>query len=440
MSTTAIQTLHPLVEKVQAASFTFDFLNDYRSKALERFSSISFPTNKMEEWRFVNLKELGRTDFSVKAKSANIDVSKWLLPEAANSTLVFINGEFKAELSNVANLPKGAVVTTFQEAKEQQLNELETYLGTFIHPKEDFFAELNSSLIDNGVFVYIPKETKLESAIHILHVVTDGSTNTVFTPRCLVLADAYSKTTVIEHFVSDTDAVYLNIPVAEISLCEGAHLQHYRIQHDSKNAFHLNRIGTKVEKHADYQSYTVHFGSKLSRADVRADLIGEQSNCILDGLVLINDQQESDTHTVMHHQQPHCTSHQLHKVLVNDKAHSIFNGKIWVDQLAQKTDSFQENRNILLSDEGSVDTKPQLEIFADDVRCSHGATIGQLDKEEVFYLKSRGLNETSAKELLMYGYALEVIENIEVESLRKQLSNYVSYFAHLITESSNPKA
>lgn len=435
MNTSAIQTANPFVEKLQNASFQFDFLSDFRSKAAERFAKLDFPTTRNEEWRFINLKEVVRTDFAVQSKKGILaEIKSYALEEAKDSTVVFVNGEFRADLSHITNLPKGAIVTTFQAAKEQQLNELETYLGTMTHPKDDFFAELNSSLVDDGVLIYIPKETKLNSPIHIVHVATEEAHLAVLTPRVLILADAFSKGIVIEDFIGLADSTYLSIPVTEVKLCEGANLKHYRIQRESKQAFHFNRIGTQVEQHSDYQSYTIHFGSKLSRADVRADLIGEQSNCILDGLVLINGVQESDTHTVMHHQKPHCTSHQLHKVLVDDKAHSVFNGKIWVDRIAQKTDSFQENRNILLSDVGRVDTKPQLEIFADDVKCSHGATIGQLDKEEVFYLKSRGLDEATSNELLMYGYALEVIENIEVESLKKQLSSYVSEFAHAIAE------
>lgn len=441
MKTDEIKTANPFVEKLQQASFSFDFLSDFRSKASSRFSALNYPTTKHEEWRFISLKEVSRTDFAIKAKAAaSVDVSSYLLKESVNSTIVFVNGIYQAKLSKVSGLPKGTVVTTFQNADEKQLNEIETYLGSLTFPKDDFFAELNSSLVDDGVLIFIPKETKIESPIHVLHIVTEDSGVCVLAPRCLILAEAFSKATVIEDFVGISSNVYMNIPVTEVHQCEGSVLKHFRIQRESKSAFHFNRIGTSLDKSSDYQSYTIHFGSKLSRADVRADLIGEQANCILDGLVLIDGIQESDTHTVMHHQFPHCTSHQLHKVLVDDEAHSVFNGKIWVDQLAQKTDSFQENRNILLSDVGRINTKPQLEIFADDVRCSHGATIGQLDAEEIFYLKSRGLNEATAKELLMYGYALEVIENIDVESLKKQLSDYVSVFAHTKVEFSSTNA
>lgn len=424
-----------LIQQIQSHSFQLEVLSDFRKAALERFSKVEFPTTRNEEWRFLNLKDVARASFSpIVHQAVNVDVQHHLLEESRNSTLVFVDGYFSKEFSSVQGLPKGTCFVPFQKAGEPQLGELETHLDSLVHPKSDFFAELNSSLVDNGVFIFIPKDTKLEAPLHILNVVTKYAEGKIITPRVLILADSYAKATVIEDFIGLDQIEYLNIPVTEIRMAEGAHLQHYRIQRDSKKAFHVNRLGTQVAQYADYQSYTIHFGAKISRSDVRADLSGEQANSILDGLVLINGDQESDTHTLMHHQQPHCTSHQLHKVVVDDKAHSVFNGKIWVDKIAQKTDSFQENRNILLSDEGTVDTKPQLEIFADDVRCSHGATVGQLNEEEVFYLKSRGLDDTTSKELLLYGFALEVIENIQVESLVKQLSAYVSEYAHQVTE------
>jgi Fe-S cluster assembly protein SufD len=430
-----MQTKDTLIKQIQENSFQFEALSEFRKAALERFSSLELPTTRNEEWRFLNLKEIARTSFSPVTKhSEKVEMGQFLLKESNNSTIVFIDGFFSEEHSSVQNLPKGTCFVPFQKAGEPQIGELETHLDSLVHPKSDFFAELNSALVDNGVFIFIPKDTKIEAPLHILNVVTKHAEGRIITPRVLILADAYAKATVIEDFIGIDQVQYLNIPVAEIRMAEGAHLQHYRIQRDSKKAFHVNRLGTNVAQYADYQSYTIHFGAKISRSDVRADLTGEQSNSILDGLVLINGNQESDTHTLMHHQQPNCTSHQLHKVVVDDHAHSVFNGKIWVDQIAQKTDSFQENRNILLSDEGTVDTKPQLEIFADDVRCSHGATIGQLNEEEVFYLKSRGLDDTTSKELLLYGYALEVIENLQVESLVKQLSAYVSEYAQQVTE------
>jgi len=417
-----------------AQTFNQDYLTSFREASLEKLAGIPLPTAKNEEWKFVNLKEIFRSEFKPINGTKTVDVSAYLLPESAETTLVFVNGEYRPEQSIVGKLPLGAVIQTFDKAEEKQMHELETHLGAFQTAAEDIFTTINNSFVDNGFFIYVPKETKIESPIYILNIVTREAQNALITSRCLVCADKFSKATLIENFIAIGDAAYLNIPVTELSIAEGASLKHYRVQRDSKKAYHVNRIGTHLEKNSHYESYSIHFGSKFSRSDVRANLAGSEADCTLDGLVLLSDEQESDTHTVMHHQKPHCTSHQLHKVVVDDKSHSVFNGKIWVDKIAQKTDSFQENRNIILSDFARVDTKPQLEIFADDVKCSHGATVGQMDDEELFYLKSRGLNETSAKELLMYGFALEVIENIEIKSLKKQLSDVVSEFAQRLIE------
>lgn len=423
-----------LKKAYEAQSFRQDYLNDFRAKSLEKMLGLSLPNAKHEEWRFVNLKGIFRSDFKPVKDTKSVDVSAFLLPEAAQTTLVFINGEYRPEQSKIGDLPLGTVISTFEHAAEKQIHELETHLGAFQQTEDDIFNAINNTFVDDGVFIYIPKETKIESPIHILNIVTEEVNNALFTSRVLVCADKFSKATLIENFIGLGENDYLTIPVTEISIAEGASIKHYRVQRDSKKAYHVNRIGTHLDKNSHYESYSIHFGAKLSRSDVRANLAGSEADCTLDGLVLISGEQESDTHTVMHHQQPYCTSHQLHKVVVDDKAHSVFNGKIWVDKIAQKTDSFQENRNIILSDFARVDTKPQLEIFADDVKCSHGATIGQMDDEELFYLKSRGLDNTQAKELLMYGFALEVIENLESVTLKKQLSDVVSEFAHRLVE------
>lgn len=423
-----------LLKAYENQSFKLDFLKEFRTKAAQKVAELIVPNQRNEEWKFISLKELSRSSFQPTLAHSNVDITPYLLSEAAETTLVFVNSVYRPELSKIGKLPIGARIATFDQADEKQMHELETHLSTFQHPDNDLFAEINGAFTDNGVLVYIPKETKIESPIHILNVTTADAQQGLTTSRVLVCAEKFSKATLVENFIGIGEAEYLSIPVTEIRLDEGASLKHYRIQRESKKAYHINRIGTHLEKNSHYESYTIHFGAKLSRADVRANLAGTEADCTLDGLVLISGNQESDTHTVMHHQQPFCTSHQLHKVVVDDQAHSVFNGKIWVDQIAQKTDSFQENRNIILSDSAKVDTKPQLEIFADDVKCSHGATVGQLDSEELFYLKSRGLNEITARELLMYGFALEVIENIEIDSLKAQLSKEVTQFAHRIAE------
>ena len=241
----------------------------------------------------------------------------------------------------------------------------------------------------------------------------------------LVLAEEESDVTIIEDHIGLSDNKYMTVPVCEIKVKQSAHIHHARIQRDSLNAIHVSRPVAYVEKNSEYHSYTITLGGKLVRNEPKVIQQDEEVDFTLDGLVLIDGEQIADTHSTMDHKFSHADSHQLHKVVVNGNAHSIFNGKIFVRKDAQKIDSFQENRNLLLSRDGLVNTKPQLEIFADDVLCSHGATIGHFDSEEVFYLQSRGMTEQKAKEVLTYAFALETIENIKVDSVHKLLIDQV---------------
>jgi Fe-S cluster assembly protein SufD len=279
------------------------------------------------------------------------------------------------------------------------------------------------------VWIDLPKDVVVDVPIHILFI-NASSSPVANAPRVLVTAGTHARATVIEESVGSEGSVYLNVPVLEFDLQRGAHVTHVKVQRDSKQAFHIGRVGATVARDGHYESYSIQLGSKISRNDVVATQTEEQMFATLDGLVLIGGDQLSDTHTVMDHAKPYGESHQLHKVLVDGNATSVFNGKIFVRKDAQKVNSFQENRNLLMSDDGTVHTKPQLEIFADDVKCSHGATIGQLVPDELFYLKSRGLDDRAARELLTQAFAFEVIENIPVASLRERLGKIVTDYAH----------
>ncbi len=391
-----------------------------------------FPNKKDEEWRFTDLRSISRNHFvpPAKAGAANAgDLSEHYLPEATNSRLVFVNGEFDAERSSTSDIPENVIVGTIAEHSDSEI--LKEHLGTYnpyYDRDDDVFSALNDANFRNGAFIYVPKETKVEAPIHILSIFTDAEKPFYATPRVLFVGEAFSKSTIVEEHIALTENEYLNIPVNEFKLFEGAHVHHARIQRDSKKATHISRPIAHLEKHAEYHSYTICLGAKLFRNDPRVVQNDEEVDFTIDGLVLIDGDQIADTHSAIDHRFCHANSHQLHKVVVNDKAHSIFNGKIFVRKDAQKIDSFQENRNLLLSDDGTVHTKPQLEIFADDVLCSHGATIGQLSEEEVFYLHSRGLTKKKARELLVYAFTLESIANMEVESVHKLLLDEVIKF------------
>lgn len=395
-------------------------------QGIEKLSVTRFPNKKDEDWRFIDLRPITRNTYYPLNKVVTDkigDISEHFLPEALNSRLVFINGIYAPELSSMSNLPKGVIVGNLTDNAAHEA--VEKYLGTITNYEDDVFATLNDAAFSDGTFIYVPKETVVEQPIHILNLFTDADKPFYATPRLLFVGEMYSQATIIEEHFGTAQNVYLNVPVTEFMLHSGAHVHHARIQRDSKQAAHVSRPVALLEKHAEYHSYTICLGAHLFRNEPRVLQNAEEVDFTVDGLVLIDGDQIADTHSIMDHRYSHAKSHQLHKVVVNDNAHSIFNGKIFVQKYAQKIDSFQENRNLLLSDNGTVHTKPQLEIFADDVRCSHGATISQLQEDEVFYLHSRGLTEQKARELLVYAFALESIESMAVKSVEDLLHKVV---------------
>ncbi|WP_018126434.1 Fe-S cluster assembly protein SufD [Balneola vulgaris] len=420
------ETMLSYIDGAIESSSDAEAIKSINERGLKALNNTAFPTRKDEEWRFVDLKSITKNQF-VSLENANAaelgDISDHYLPEAMQSRLVFVNGVYNAELSAVEGLPANVIVGNIAEHADNDA--LKQHLGTITNYEDDVFAPLNDANFNDGTFIYVPKETVVETPIHILNVFTDADKAFYATPRLLYVGEMFSKSTIIEEHIGLANNVYLNVPVTEFKMFTGSNVHHARIQRDSKEASHVSRPIAQLDKNAEYHSYTICLGAKLFRNDPRVIQDAEEVDFTVDGLVLIDGEQIADTHSIMDHRFAHATSHQLHKVVVNDSAHSIFNGKIFVAKDAQKIDSFQENRNLLLSVDGKVNTKPQLEIFADDVRCSHGATIGQLQDEEVFYLQSRGLTEQKSRELLVYAFALESVESMAVESVEKLLLDEV---------------
>ncbi|MCC5925295.1 MAG: Fe-S cluster assembly protein SufD [Bacteroidetes bacterium] len=426
----------------QDATFNLDTLNSgkvpvmnlrsmdaIKKEASVELASTPFPTTRDEEWRFTNIKAISRSAF-VQAAPADIKAVTYdtaTVPEAKDSTLVFVNGIYSESLSKVTNIPDGIIVTNLCEAVEKHAALIEVSFNKANNFEKDFFSLLNTAMFEDGAFIYIPKETKFERPIHLVYL-THGHENAASFPRNLIIAERHAEFTVVEEYLGDDDQSYLTTSFTEIMLGEEAHMSHVRLQKDGLKAYHVNRIVSQLQRGADLQSYTVSLGAEIFRNDVRAIMAGEGSHATLDGLVLVASNQLSDTHSIMDHRVANCTSHQLHKTIVDGKATSVFNGKIFVRKDAQKTDAFQENHNLQLSLDGMVYTKPQLEIFADDVKCSHGATVGQTDSEQEFYLRSRGLNDSETKEILTFGFATEVIESLPVDSIKADLRKAVETY------------
>lgn len=426
-TTNETSILHRLAAK--AAVSDGGPFEEIRRENLKRLDERRFPTSKDEDWRFLDLRPVSRGEFQLPGEASPEEIrdpSTYFIPESEQSRLVFVNGRFREDLSTVGTLPGGTRIGSLADHRGD--TNVKQYLDRLAIYPEDPFTAFNGLFLTDGAYIHIPEGASEPDPIHVLHLYSNSEKPFFALPRLLVVAERNASATIVEDHIGVADNTYLTVPVSEIKVRSGAHLHHVRSQRDSLKALHLSRPVAWLEKEAEYHSYTITLGARLTRNEPMVVQEDEQVDFTLDGLVLIDGDQVADTHSIMDHRFSHGRSHQLHKVVVKGNAHSIFNGKILVHRDAQKIDSFQENRNLLLSDSGMVNTKPQLEIFADDVLCSHGATIGQLDPEHVFYLQSRGMTEQKAKEVLTYAFALETIENVKVESVHRLLIEEVKRY------------
>jgi Fe-S cluster assembly protein SufD len=334
---------------------------------------------------------------------------------------VFVDGVYAPELS-IMTEESGVTVVKLPSADATHAELIESHLGRHVDLEDNVFATLNTAFLHDPALITVSRNTAVIDPIHVLFIATQ--TRVASYPRCLVAAESGSSVTLIEDYVALHDETYLINSVTEIALADNARVNHIRVQRDSGEAFHIANCSVSVGRSSNYQSVSVALGAKTSRYNLNV-LMDEGAECAVDGLALIADSQLADTHTCIDHSQPHGVSRQLHKCIVGGKAHAVFNGNIRVRQDAQSTNSKQSNGNLLLTEKAHVDTKPQLEIFADDVKCAHGSTIGQLDNEEVFYLKSRGLSDSVARNLLTYAFGAEIIDRIPIPSLKHKLEQAV---------------
>jgi Fe-S cluster assembly protein SufD len=402
-----------------------------RENSMARFEELGFPSVKDEEWKYTNVAPIARAAFAprlVAAAAGSSDVEKlasFSVVEAETSQLVFVNGLLRDDLSALTALPREVVAIDLSQAiADERYSEIvRRYLAREADYVAHGFIALNTAFISGGAFVYIPQGVVLTTPIHLLFI-SEGNQTANF-PRVLVVAEANSSATLIESYVSTADDTYFTNAVVEIVLEEGARLEHYKVQRESAEAFHVATTVADLGANSSYDSTAITFGAALSRHDINVTMDHEGAECWVDGLYLVTSAQHTDTHSVIDHKQPHCTSRQLYKGILDGKSRAVFNGKIFVRHGAQKTDAMQTNKNLLLSNEARVDTKPQLEILADDVKCAHGAAVGQIDEDELFYLETRGLHYDLARNLLTYGFAEEVIGKIKIESIRAQLDEAV---------------
>ena len=402
------------------------WLNQIRSTATERANALTVPTTRDEDWRFTDPSPLLKFPFQPARGAPRLsqaEIQRYVIPEASSDRVVFIDGMYAAELSTHCGHEHGIELTSIAQGLSFQNEILQQYLGQHANFQNDVFCALNTSFLRDGALVIINENVVYPTPIHLLFITSNPET--VVYPRTLVVARPGSRCELIEEYVGLAENVYFNCAVAEIVVGERSRVRHIKLQKESDSAFHIAQCAVNLGRDSHYTSDTISLGARWSRHNQHVLQTAEGTHCALDGLALISGRQLADTHTFMEHAKPAGYSRQLHKCIVDDAAHAVFNGKVLVREGAQLTDSAQSSRNLLLSDKAHVDTKPQLEIFADDVKCTHGATVGQLDAEEVFYLRSRGLDEKAARSLLTYAFAAEIIDKIPVASLARHLRHMV---------------
>jgi Fe-S cluster assembly protein SufD len=407
-----------------------------RGSAMDRFDQLGFPSVRDEEWKYTNLATLAKESFEPATSSERLDagdVNRFAFPEADGAHLVVVNGFLNEELSVTTGLADVVATDLFSAVDDARYNKIiRKYLARNAGYHNSGLTALNTAFIQSGVFVYIPKNVKLDKPLQITFI--GGTANSATFPRVLVVAEEHSSATLIENFVAGNEGRYFTNATAEIVLKDGAHLEHYRLQRESKKAFHVSTTSAELGRASRYATTSINLGAQLSRHDISVVLDHEGAETSVDGLYMVDSDQHTDTHSVIDHKQPHCNSHQLYKGILDGNSRAVFNGKIFVREGAQKTDAIQTNKNLLLSEKARVDTKPQLEIYADDVKCAHGAAVGQIDPEELFYLETRGIGPELGRSLLTYGFAEEVIAKIKLESIRAELDQIVLNQLHASLE------
>jgi len=422
-----------LAGQPQQTASPLAWLKALRAEAVEQVGALRLPTTHDEDWRFTDISPLGKTSFASAVSATyleGIDASNFFIEEA-NTRLVFVDGIYAPELSspNTGNdAHNSVVVSNLTAAMAAHTVAIKPHLGRHASFTRDAFTAQNTAFLHDAAVVIVPRDIAVATPVHLLFIATQK--DVVSTPRCLVLAEAGSAVTVIEDYVVlyqprwQEEAHFTNA-VTEIVLEESANVTHIRVQREGSQAFHIANCAVSLGCASNYQSVSVALGARISRYNLNVLQTAGGATCVLDGLTLISGRQLADTHSCMDHTHPHGSSRQLHKCIVGGSAHAVFNGKVMVREGAQRTDAQQTNRNLLLTAKAHIDTKPQLEIFASDVKCTHGATVGQLSSEEVFYLQSRGLTDSAARNLLTYGFGAEIIDRIPIPSLKLQLEQIV---------------
>lgn len=399
-----------------------------RKEAMGRFSELGFPSTKQEEWRFTNVAPVARTPFEpvLRYDSHGVTpdlVNRYSFGDAVGGLLVFINGHWSREFSRLPRLPKDAIVENLASAMSTKTALVGRHLSRYLGFAEHSFAALNTAFMQDGLFLYLPDGTTLEEPLQVLYIAAGGSRPFMASPRNLLVLGKNCRVSLAESYVGVTETPYLTTAVSEVVAGEGGVLEHDKLQIESAQAFHVGLTAIHQDGGSSVTSNSIALGGQLVRNEVTVVFAAEGSESTLNGLSVATGKQLIDNHTTIDHAKPRCASHELYKAVLDGTSHGVFNGKIYVRPDAQQTDAKQTNKTLLLSDQAVINTKPQLEIFADDVKCTHGATVGQLDEEQLFYLRSRGIDLQAARDLLTFAFASDVAGRIHIAPLREQLDS-----------------
>lgn len=406
-----------------------DWLLAFRQAGMKRFGELGLPTLHDEDWRFTNVAPIAKLHFKpgfdAGDRVAAAELEAFAFSKQAGCRLVFVNGHYAPELSVIRNLPSGVKVGSLASALKLDAAALQSQLGHFAGVADNGFTALNQAFFLDGGLVIVPAGQAVSEPIQLVYVTTAKASGLTLHPRNLIIAGANSQVTVLESYVTLGGGGYFTNAVTELYAGENAHLEFVKFQDEALDAFHIAGFHGEFGRSSNVKVHSFALGAKLSRNNIRTHLAGEGLECILNGLYLTRGEQLADHHMIVEHAQPHCASHEYFNGILDDKSRGVFHGRILVRPVAQKTDAKQTNKNLLLSDDAGADTKPQLEIYADDVKCTHGATIGQLNDESIFYLRSRGLGPETARRMLIHAFAGEIIERIQHEPAREELDQLV---------------
>ena len=427
-----LDALSDAFEAVRRTAPSPGALADLRRRAFERFSALGIPTTRLERWRFTNVAPIAGTAFTLAApadrEAARADAAPHALAGAV-ARLTFINGRYVAGASDLDRLPAGVAAGSLAAALESEAAgtraAVDAHLASEAGIDDEAFTALNTALLQDGAVVHVPANTVVEQPIQLLFVTTppDDGAPVMTHPRVLIVAGENSQVRLVESYGGGGEAPYLTNAVTEVVAGPAAVVDHYKVVRESLAAYHIGAMHVRLGRAANFSSHAVTLGGAIVRNDAQALLDGEGVECTLNGLYLANGRRLVDNHTTIHHARPHCSSHELFKGILDGEARAVFNGKIIVAIDAQKTDAKQTNKALLLSEDAQINTKPELEIFADDVKCTHGATVGQLDEDALFYLRARGLGLEQARSVLIHAFAGDLLNHIAIEPIRDQLDD-----------------